>query len=689
MPAIRTLIQALRELGPAQLGLYALYRFGLRSGHYRRVTHSPEPPSPGMRPPALRTDLFPFPSPEKLSDLIGEKAAALLVEADEIVAGKVRLFGGHPVPLRLEPGEGSLEHWTVYELGGEERRAEGAGAGSGPVQPGMRDIKFIWEPGRFGWAFTLGRAYHLSAEERYAEAFWQYTERFLSANPPYLGHHWRSAQEVALRLMALAWAGQAFAASSCSTAGRMALLAQAVADHAARIPPTLVYARSQHNNHLLTEAAGLYTAGLALPDHPQAQRWRALGRRWLNRGLQAQIAPNGVYAQHSANYQRLMLQTALWTYTLAGGEGRDFDPLTCQRLAAATRWLLALLDPLSGRVPNLGPNDGAYIFPFTCLPFEDYRPVLQAASLAFLGAPACGPGVWDEMSLWFGLEGKERVGSTGGIGASPVVEPGRQEYSSPHILRARESWAYLRAERFTSRPGHADQLHLDLWWRGLNLAQDAGTYLYNGDPPWENALAGTAVHNTLILDGQEQMQRAGRFLWLHWAQARVTGHEQAPDASWERLEGEHNGYRGLGTLHRRVVTAYKDGRWLVEDWALPLPEGEQARRTAHTARVHWLLPDLEWELENEAGLITLWLNTDQGPVSLQISAGEDGSSLALAFQLARVGERLAGSGTVPPIAGWVSPTYGLRLPALSLSVQVQGSLPLRLVSEWRLPCTSS
>jgi hypothetical protein len=105
--------------------------------------------------------------------------------------------------------------------------------------------------------------------------------------------------------------------------------------------------------------------------------------------------------------------------------------------------------------------------------------------------------------------------------------------------------------------------------------------------------------------------------------------------------------------------------------------------------VHWLLPDLEWELENEAGLITLWLNTDQGPVSLQISAGEDGSSLALAFQLARVGERLAGSGTVPPIAGWVSPTYGLRLPALSLSVQVQGSLPLRLVSEWRLPCTSS
>ena len=33
-----------------------------------------------------------------------------------------------------------------------------------------------------------------------------------------------------------------------------------------------------------------------------------------------------------------------------------------------------------------------------------------------------------------------------------------------------------------------DQLHLDLWWRGLNIAQDAGTYLYNADPPWDNPL---------------------------------------------------------------------------------------------------------------------------------------------------------------------------------------------------------
>ena len=81
------------------------------------------------------------------------------------------------------------------------------------------------------------------------------------------------------------------------------------------------------------------------------------------------------------------------------------------------------------------------------------------------------------------------------------------------------SWALIRAGRYTRRPFQADQLHVDLWWQGINLARDAGTYLYNGSPPWNNGFAGTAVHNTVTVDNHDQMRRAGRFLWLDWAQA--------------------------------------------------------------------------------------------------------------------------------------------------------------------------
>jgi hypothetical protein len=82
----------------------------------------------------------------------------------------------------------------------------------------------------------------------------------------------------------------------------MERLAETIAAHAARIPPTLAYARAQNNNHLLTEAVGLYTAGAALAEHPRADYWRDLGWRWLNAALQSQIDGDGTYIQHSTNY---------------------------------------------------------------------------------------------------------------------------------------------------------------------------------------------------------------------------------------------------------------------------------------------------------------------------------------------------------------------------------------------------
>jgi len=173
-------------------------------------------------------------------------------------------------------------------------------------------------------------------------------------------------------------------------------LGQAIAEHARRIPPTLVYARAQNNNHLLCEAAGLITAGLALPEHPHATRWLLLGRRWFFHAIQSQIALDGAFIQHSTNYHRLLLQIALWVHTL----GEPFPDRILDKLAAATQWLLKLVDPESGGVPNLGPNDGANIIPLSTCPFSDYRPTLQAASLIFQDSPAFSPGPWDDMSLW-------------------------------------------------------------------------------------------------------------------------------------------------------------------------------------------------------------------------------------------------------------------------------------------------
>src|SRR5512140_791231 len=137
--------KVMEQLGVRPVLLNAVYRFGLLTGHYRRVTRKPLVAWAGLLkavlPTLKRNEL------EQLLD--GDSQKNLLAEANEICDGKVRLFGGPSVPLQLRiPGE--LDHWTSYESGKKTLPLD---------YFEIQDIKFVWEPARFGWAFTLGRAY--------------------------------------------------------------------------------------------------------------------------------------------------------------------------------------------------------------------------------------------------------------------------------------------------------------------------------------------------------------------------------------------------------------------------------------------------------------------------------------------------------------------------------------------------
>ncbi len=634
-----TALKAIRQLGFTAVTLNALYKLGLKTGFFR-VTESRK----WKAPPSTFHFLFDLPPREHLLATLGAAGLrALLAEADQIVAGQYHQFGGQAVEINLKPS--SRRHWTDCE---HARHAA--------------DIKFTWEPARFGWAFTLGRAFHASGDETYAAAFWRYFETFQKANPPYWGENWMSGQEVGLRLMAFTWAGQVFAPAQATSPEHLAKLAAAIMYHALRIPATLLYARSQNNNHLLTEAAALYTAGLALPQEQNSAQWRQIGQKWLNWCFENQIDASGEYIQHSTNYHRLMLQIALWVssikhQTASATLKPNPSPLTPQahkNLARATHWLLGLLDPVSGQVPNLGANDGAYIFPLTGLPFNDYRPVAQAAARMFLGQNL-SPGSWDELSLWLGATG---------TGKPPISLP----IPARHRLDAIHSWGCLRSVRYQSRPSHADQLHFDLWWRGLNIAQDAGTYLYNAAPPWDNRLTSTLVHNTVTVDGREQMTRVSRFLYLDWANAFQTRADNI-------LTAQTDAYIRQDVRHVRQTALVDENHWRVIDDLLNL------NHKTRTLRLHWLLPDWEWRIESGEKSVELRLKSPHGWISLNITT----NSLINRSGLIRAGELVYGGGLLSPTFGWVSPTYGVKNPALSLAVEVQSPETIRFTTEFYLP----
>jgi len=635
---------ALKELGPRQVGLYALYQFGLATGHYRRSTpqnmHSSLPEGVNFQP------IFTIPSGQQLAAIVGDPQTDIIREADELSKGQMRLFGGQNHAFNLVP-PGTGTHWTRSK-----------------VPPG-EDIKLIWEPARFGWVFTLGRAYILTGDERYPQLFWQYWEQFTAGNPVNCGPNWQSGQEVALRLMAYCFAAQVFAASGKTTDQRKAGLLAAIAEHADRIPPTLVYARAQHNNHLISEACGLYLAGTALKEHSQAEKWRNLGWKWLINAFISQIELDGSYAQHSMNYHRMLLHLALLAFSAARINQQEFPEAVRLRLASATRWLLAQVDPISGDAPNLGHNDGANILPLGAGKFRDHRPVGQAAAAAFLGSRFLPPGPWDELAAFLGISVPDSAPLP-----TPIVSPAIRHLGSS------SEWATLRSVRYHSRPAHADQLHVDLWFNGKNMLLDPGTVAYSQPPLFVNSLVHSRFHNTVTIDHQDPMLRAGKFLWLRWDQARWVEGECTPG---QVLTGEHDGYLRLGVQHRRSLHWLKPGQWEVTDWVTPVDQDK------HTFTLQWMVPDGQYSLVGQK--LTIFSETET--LTLQVGV-ESSEQLEIPdIKLVRGGKLLQGQIGDYQNEGWFSPTYLQVIPVYTYQVSFSSSQPIVIITRIEIESVNS
>ena len=159
--------------------------------------------------------------------------------------------------------------------------------------------------------------------------------------------------------------------------------------------------------------------------------------------------------------------------------------------------------------------------------------------------------------------------------------------STGAFLRNGHAWVGLRAGRLIHRPGQADQLHIDLWWRGQPVTLDAGTYRYSARAPWDNGLAGGFVHNSVTVDGKEPMTRAGRFLWLDWDQAEIV------TCVPSQMVGERSGYRKMGIRHRRSVQLVEKGLWKITDDFTPSTSDNRF----HSYTLHWLFPDWPYQMQ--------------------------------------------------------------------------------------------
>jgi len=281
---------------------------------------------------------------------------------------------------------------------------------------------------------------------------------------------------------------------------------------------------------------------------------------------------------------------------------------------------------------------------------------LQTANLMVHERRLYEPGPWDEMAAWFlGPAGLD----------APIEPPGRRSVSFTHtgyhVMRGRHdhSFATLRCGTLLDRFSQIDMLHLDVWWRGLNVLADAGSYLYNDRPEWHQHFMRTGCHNTMTIDGLDQMLHFRQFKVLYRTHARLLQFDDS--AHWMACAGEHYGYQRHpgGCVHTRTIVFLKDDLWVVVDHVTGTGR--------HTTQLQWLGGDFPYAFDASTSRLTL--DTEAGPFFAQVLDPE-GRPIA--------GDVVAGEERPP--RGWLSRYYGEKVAVPSLAVAAERDLPATFVS---------
>ncbi len=539
--------------------------------------------------------------------------------------------------------------------------------------PQQGDIRTLWEPARFAWAFDLARAaargYDLAPLRRLFE---RWLDSWMDACPPFLGVHFKCGQEAAVRMIGVSFAARALyppGAMPTELAVRLLKLAWATGY---RIAHHIDYAISQKNNHAISEACGLLLVGQLFPELRDAARWWRRGREVLERELLRQIYDDGSYVQHSLNYQRVALHGAVLAMRLAEIAGRPLPGSVYERVGRSGEFLRQLADAATGRLPHYGNDDGAYVLPLTECHRLDVRPLVQSLYYLQHRRRALTAGPWDEALLW--LFGDEAALTP--VDPPPGVRSQAFEAGGYYTLRGPESWAMIRCHRYRDRPAQRDNLHVDLWWHGCNVLCDAGTYQYfvPDNPALAEYFRSPAAHNVVQPADTEPITHLSRFTWFPWPDARKLKFEprQTTAAGPVGLfEGVVLDYEKTPrpVRWRRCLLRLTPQCWLVIDDLLGRGRG--------SATVFWHVADGPVELRDQSVRIQL----PPGHASLHLAA--PGSELSR-VRLVRADPGAAHSLTRPQ--GLAAPNYSRLAPRPAIEWRLSATLPIRCLTLILLGC---
>jgi hypothetical protein len=318
-------------------------------------------------------------------------------------------------------------------------------------------------------------------------------------------------------------------------------------------------------------------------------------------------------------------------------------------------YLASVMDA-GGNVPMIGDSDDGVAVQLA--PGREacgYRSLLAAGALLFRRADfKAKAGGLDDKTRW--LFGAGADAAFEALGPAGARLPARQEFAeggyyilgcdfeSANEIRLVVDAGPLGYQTIAAH-GHADALAFTLSVGGKEFLIDPGTYAYHAQDAWRRYFRGTAAHNTVRIDGLNQSEPGGNFMWLRKAAAGCS--LWRPSAERDVFEGWHDGYTRLPdpVMHRRRISLDKPARRLCIDDILEARGEHEMELFFHCSERCSVtpMPATAYALGQGSSTLILQLPQRQGAVS-SLYRGSDS-----------------------PAAGWVSRRYDHKEPTHTIA----------------------
>lgn len=456
---------------------------------------------------------------------------------EEIQKGIVTFFNKTKIKL------GTEYNWVVNPSTGYRYNVKKHWSEIQDLSKEAGDIKYVWEKARFSFLYDIIR-YDYHFEDDQSAFVFSEIEDFIDKNPINQGPNYKCSQEASLRVMNWTFALYYYKDSPNLTEALFQKIMHNIYWQIHHVYHNIHFSRiTVRNNHAITETLMLYLSAKLFPFMPNVATWSKKGKKWFEQEIAYQIYEDGTFLQFSMNYHRVVIQLFTWGIQLAKLNNEKFSEVVYQRAEKSLNFLDVCSDPVSGKLPNYGSNDGALFFK---LNNDDYR--IYRSQLDDLRAVLHGHRYYSSESIfWYGVQPEKKSPKT-------IPEINNFEKSGYYISQDGDTKTFIRCGAYKDRPFQSDNLHLDIWVNGTNYLRDTGSYKYNAAQEDVNYFNGCEGHNTVSVDKADQMLKGGRFIWFYWidkAKAQLTKQNNS-----FKFEGTIQAFKQLekNIQHTRTVT---------------------------------------------------------------------------------------------------------------------------------------